>query len=888
MTVGQGLPERLSTALAGRYRIERQLGVGGMALVYLAHEAKHGRRVALKVLRPELAAVLGADRFLREIEVHAHLQHPHILPLHDSGEADGLVYYVMPYVEGESLRDRLVREKQLGIDEAIGMIRTVAGAVDYAHRQGVIHRDIKPENILLHDGQPLVADFGIALAVSAAAGGTRLTETGLSLGTPHYMSPEQATGERQLDARSDVYSLAAVLYETLVGEPPHTGPTAQAIVAKVITERPTPVTLRRDTVPPHVAAAIQKALAKLPADRFHSAAEFAGALVTPGAVPVTQDLLAGSTAAWWRDRRMVAAMGLAVVATAVALWGWLRPLPPRQVMRFAVTFPKGQEIIDEPGAAPVLSPDGTRLVYVSRGDSGAPRLWVRRLDQLGGTPLPGTEGAAYPEFSPDGQAVVFVVGSTLKTVSRSGGPSRTLAEGAGVPTWGRDGWIYYSIGGRRVWRVPGSGGPKDTAVEADSGTPVVAPSVLPNGRAVLMTFWRRGTARPPDPAEAEIGVAPLHSKEVRTLVRGLYGRYALPGYLVFVRMDGALLAAPFDPERLALTGPEIPLLEGFVMRGPSAPFSIADNGTLVYWSGPPDVQQAVWVSADGRETPVDPALQREFGSLALSPDGRRLVVSLTGEGANASTDLWVYDLRQRTLSRLTFEGKFNDRPTWTPDGRRVTFASDRAGLRALYTVPWDGSGPAQSLLAGRRLVQEGAWSHDGRVLVYRQGAGVGQTLRDIYYLRPGVDSVPRPFLATEFDEFSPALSPDDRWLVYVSNESGRDQVYVRPFPGQGGRWQISIDGGTEPAWSHDGRRIYYRTSTDLMQADVQTVPAFAVGARRRLFSTAAYASDRVARRYDIAPDGRFIFLKEVAGPRELVVVINWFEELRRRTTGGDQ
>jgi eukaryotic-like serine/threonine-protein kinase len=439
-----------------------------------------------------------------------------------------------------------------------------------------------------------------------------------------------------------------------------------------------------------------------------------------------------------------------------------------------------------------------------------------------------------------------------------------------------------------VWRVPGSGGPRDTAVEADSGTPVAAPSVLPNGRAVLMTMWRRGTPRPPDPADAEIGVAPLHSKEVCTLVRGLYGRYALAGYLVFVRMDGALLAAPFDPDRLTLTGPEVPLLEGFVMRGPSAPFSMADNGTLVYWSGPPAVQQAVWVGADGRETPVDPALQRRFGGLALSPDGRRLVVSLTGEGANAPTDLWVYELRQRTLSRLTFEGKFNDRPTWTPDGGRVTFVSDRAGLRALYTVPWDGSGPAQSLLAGPRLVQEGAWSHDGRVLVYRQGAGVGGTLRDIYYVRPGVDTVPRPFLASEFDEFSPALSPDDRWLVYVSNESGRDQVYVRPFPGPGGRWQISTEGGTEPAWARNGRSIYYRTSTDLMQVDVQTVPSFAVGARRRLFSTAAYASDRVARRYDIAPDGRFIFLREVAGPRELVVVLNWFEELKRRTTGGEQ
>src|SRR6185437_6138300 len=278
--------QRLSTALAERYQIERQLGEGGMAVVYLARDVKHDREVGLKVLRPELMAVLGAERFLHEINVTAHLQHPHILTLHDSGEADGLVFYVMPYVEGESLRDRLTREKQLSIDEAIEITKAVASALDYAHRHGVIHRDIKPENILLHDGQPLVADFGIALAVSAA-GGNRLTETGLSIGTPQYMSPEQAMGDRTLDARSDVYSLAAVLYEMLAGEPPYTGPTAQAIVAKVITERPVPITVHRDTVPPHVGAALHKALAKLPADRFAGAAQFSDALLRPGAIPLT-------------------------------------------------------------------------------------------------------------------------------------------------------------------------------------------------------------------------------------------------------------------------------------------------------------------------------------------------------------------------------------------------------------------------------------------------------------------------------------------------------------------------------------------------------------------------------------------------------------------------
>ena len=271
---------RLTTALADRYAIEREIGAGGMATVYLAEDLKHHRKVAVKVLRPELAAVLGAERFLKEIEVTANLQHPNILPLYDSGEADAFLYYVMPYIEGESLRDKLNREKQLAVEETVEIAKSVAGALSYAHERGVIHRDIKPENILLQAGQALVADFGIALAVSQA-GGTRLTETGLSLGTPHYMSPEQAMGDRELDARSDVYSLGATVYEMLVGDPPHMGSTVQAIIAKVLSETPSPITRARELVPPNVDAAVRQSLAKTPADRFHSAAEFAEALTNP-------------------------------------------------------------------------------------------------------------------------------------------------------------------------------------------------------------------------------------------------------------------------------------------------------------------------------------------------------------------------------------------------------------------------------------------------------------------------------------------------------------------------------------------------------------------------------------------------------------------------------
>ncbi len=312
---------RLTTALEGRYTIERELGAGGMATVYLAHDIKHDRKVALKVLRPELASILGAERFLTEIKTTANLQHPHILALHDSGEADGVVFYVMPYVEGESLRDRLNREHQLPVDEAVRIAREVAGALDYAHRHNVVHRDIKPENILLHEGQALVADFGIALAASRSDSGSRMTETGMSLGTPHYMAPEQAMGEREITAKADIYALGCVLYESLAGEPPFTGPTAQAIVARVMTEQPRSLTIQRRTIPVNVEAAVSRALEKLPADRFATAAEFAAALVNPGFTVATTAMSPAATRrSDWRVRLAVPMMAIAAVAIVVAAW----------------------------------------------------------------------------------------------------------------------------------------------------------------------------------------------------------------------------------------------------------------------------------------------------------------------------------------------------------------------------------------------------------------------------------------------------------------------------------------------------------------------------------------------------------------------------------------
>ncbi|MDH4335559.1 MAG: serine/threonine-protein kinase, partial [Chloroflexota bacterium] len=455
--------ERLRASLADRYRIEQELGAGGMATVYLAEDLKHHRKVAIKVLRPELAAVIGAERFLAEIRTTANLQHPHILALIDSGDTEGMLWYVMPYVAGESLRDRITREKQLPVADAVRIATEVAGALDYAHRHKVIHRDIKPENILLHDGSALVADFGIALAASSGAG-TRMTETGMSLGTPHYMSPEQAMGEREITARSDVYALGAITYEMLVGEPPFNGPTAQAIIARVMTEDPRALTTQRKTIPPGVEAAIFTALEKLPADRYATAAEFASALADAGTT--SRRTTQASHAAQPGTRRAQLLFPVAAVLFGVAaLWGWLRPAPTEPPSRQRVVFwrapfsdflnPSAQRI----DSRIAISPDGGYIVFADSA-GGDTQLFLKGRNETRATPIAGTEGGSGPFFSPDGQWIgYFVHGGILRKVRVSGGGSIQIANEGNttydVGAWLDDGTIAFTDNTGGMSRVSG-------------------------------------------------------------------------------------------------------------------------------------------------------------------------------------------------------------------------------------------------------------------------------------------------------------------------------------------------------------------------------------------------------------------------------------------------
>ena len=433
-----------------------------MATVYLAEDLKHDRKVAIKVLKPELAAVLGAERFVVEIKTTAAMSHPHILPLFDSGEADGFLYYVMPYIEGETIREKLTRETQFGIDEAVRITREIADALDYAHRRGISHRDIKPENILLHDGRAMVMDFGIALAVSAAAGG-RMTETGLSLGTPHYMSPEQATAEKEITPRSDVYSLASVLYEMLAGEPPHSGGSAQAIIMKIIAEPAQLVTQLRKSVPTK-AAALDMALQKVPADRFASAAKFAEALANPAFTTRATASLTGasSRARGVATRWFAAAVAVALVASALAVWGWQRSGPSgtaAQSVQFAIDLPDSVTVDNV-----AVSPDGEQVV-IDAIVNGRRTLLSRRIDDVEVRELPGASGGRRPFFSPDGEWIAYFAGTELRKIPSTGGASQKIASlGVSSPvssgTWGPNGTIVVSmaVAGGALSRVDASGG----------------------------------------------------------------------------------------------------------------------------------------------------------------------------------------------------------------------------------------------------------------------------------------------------------------------------------------------------------------------------------------------------------------------------------------------
>ncbi len=882
---------RLNAALEGRYAIERELGEGGMATVYLAEDLKHNRNVALKVLKPELAAVVGAERFLAEIKTTAKLQHPNILPLFDSDEANGLVYYVMPFVEGESLRDKLDREKQLGVNESVAITQKVADALDYAHEHGVVHRDIKPGNILLSErGEPLIADFGIALAV-AQAGAGRITETGLSLGTPHYMSPEQATGDRDVDPRSDVYALGCVLYEMLAGQPPFSASSAQAVLVKILTVDAPSITSERRTVPPNVGAALAKSLEKLPADRFSSAAEFGAALGDPSFTYEARARTSTTTAPsepiasvvtaipWHRDVRSVAALFVGATMTALAAWGWLQPGPlPDHATRLPIDL---GDIALLTGDEIIVSPDGSRFALAGIVE-GLTALYWRDAAEENFRLIPETTGAQEPSFSPDGDWIVYVnflQGALLKVSLSGGAPTPVVVSGTldpRSPHWGDDGTIVFT-GPTGMYLVPETGGEPEPLLGPNPN--FRNPSLLPGGRFVLGARFGGG-----------IVLLDLETDSIRELIPGgLDPKYVETGHLLYADPSGGLWAVAFDAGRGEVlgVGGAVPVLDGLSVLGPNARFSVSRNGTLVYGEGNPGAgRRLLVVYLDGREEVLGLA-PSNIVKVKWSRDGQSVVYQSTDEG-DQDSDIYTYDTELERLPRpLTFEGENRD-PVFSPDGTQVAFASRREGTDGLdlFVKTLDDDVAARPIitLAGDQIPTQ--WPSD-TLIVFESG-----NPSDLWMLNLSDPDNPvaAEYLPSEANLGGIMVSPDGDLAAYVSNESGPYEVYIRSFPDPGEQTPVSQGGGWYPLWSPDGNTVYYSAppasgGVTFWAARIQRDPTPVVFRRDPLF-TGNY--NRGAS--DLHPDGDRLVIQQfsassgqsagdVAEPERFLVVVNWFEEL---------
>ena len=880
-------PPQLSQSLADRYAIDRLVGEGGMARVYLARDVRHDRPVALKVLNPELGAVLGVERFLSEIRVTANLQHPNLLPLFDSGEAGGLLFYVMPYVEGESLRARLHREKQLPIDDAIRMTIAIADALDYAHSHGVIHRDLKPENILLQHGQPVVADFGIALAVTKA-GGNRITQTGLSLGTPQYMSPEQATGDRVIDGRSDVYSLAAMLYEMLTGEPPHIGNTSQAIIARVLTDTPRPVRGMRPSVPEHVERAVACALEKLPADRFATAREFAEALSGKSTTATSSGIaqtMARPAVGWktrLRDPLVAALAVIAIAATGGFVASVRLPAPaPLSPIRFVISTPDSFPTVDGvpwPGA---ISPNGQWIAYSALAPSAFGSIWLLRTDQIHGRPIPNANDAGQAVFSPDGQWLLYE-GRGKEWKMRLDGSS-PIAIGDGASFNGADWTVNDEIvngatgafHGLSIYSASGGERTRLTAPDSSAGElEHVWPIAFPSGKHVAFAIWKGSLPT------SQLAIASIPDGEVKRLgIRGIRPLAVLDGMLVYVQADGSVMAVAVNERQAKLTGKPIPVhdrvsvVQG--LNGNSRIF-VSSAGGLITSVGS-TLSRIALLDRSGvtRNLTRQPA---GFFGPRLSPDGTRIAV-VSGDGT--LSDLWIQDIATGTLSRLTTTGSVTS-TEWL-NNRELIFTAVADSLRtAVWQQDANGASPPRMLYQASEALISASIARDGSSLALQVWTGVSWDI-----VRVALNATPvraQRLLASESQEVLPRLSPDGRWLSYMSDETGRAEVYVRSYPDPATKVQISNGGGSNQAWSPDGTSLYYSLGDRIFEARLSTTPTLRVVARDTAFRIESQSTGfNGGTGFEPTRDrNRILVVKLESNKYQVIASPNWLGEFRTR------
>jgi Tol biopolymer transport system component/predicted Ser/Thr protein kinase len=878
----------LSGKRLGPYEILSAIGAGGMGEVYRARDTRLERIVAVKILPDHLSdrAELR-ERFEREARTIASLNHPHICTLHDIGHQEGTDFLVMEYLEGETLAERL-KKGPLPLDLVLQYAIEIADALDKAHRKGITHRDLKPGNIMLTKSGAKLLDFGLAklrepqAAVATLSAlpteGSNLTARGTILGTLQYMAPEQLEG-KEVDARTDIFAFGVVVYEMATGKKAFEGKSKASLIAKILETDPPLISSLQPMTPPQLDRVVKKCLAKEPEKRWQVASDLCDELkwIAEGGAHTGSPPIAAPVGKNWLKTTLWAGVVMAAcILVGLAVW-FLKPAAPKPVSRFVMALPEGQRL-NENFSALAISPDGTRLVYAGGPGNLTTRLYVRAMDGLEARPIPGTEGGENPFFSPDGQRIGFITnGGKLVTVSLSGGAPANLAEvrfpGFYGASWGSQGIIVF---------VPQRNGPvlqiSETGGEAKPLTHLeksefahAYPELLPGGKGMLFTALVGTTAN--------IVAQSLTTGEHRVLTQsGEQPRYAPSGHLVYAQGDD-LMAVPFDPQRLAITGAAVPVVHGILSSGGVAQYSFSSTGALVYVPG--SVQEAqsrlVWIDRKGAEQPVA-APAHNYVLPRVSPDGKRVAVNIE----EADGQIWVYDVDRETLTRLTFEGGASIDPVWTPDGKRIAF---KGADNRLFWQPADGSTTAEALtsaeLAGNNV--PGSWSPDGQVLAFMEINR--DTGYDLYTL-PLKDGKPQPFLRTASVETAPRFSPDGRFIAYASDESGRIEIYVRSYPGPGGKWQISSEGGSEPVWNPKGRELFYRAGNKMMAVDVTVQPTFSAGKPRTLFEGPYLPTPRSFPDYDVSPDGqRFLMLKpseQTSSLTQIVVVQNWFEELKQK------
>jgi len=872
------MTERLTAALADRYRIERELGEGGMATVYLATDLRHNRKVALKVLKPELAAVVGAERFLAEIETTANLQHPHVLPLFDSGEADSFLYYVMPYVEGESLRDRLDRERQLPVPDAVVIATKVAGALQYAHDHGIIHRDIKPANILLSGGEPLVADFGIALALGSA-GGARLTETGLSVGTPYYMSPEQATGDQHVGPASDIYALGCVLYEALVGEPPFGGGTAQAILGKILTGAPVTPTGYRPSIPANVDAAIRRALEKIPADRFGTADDFARALGDPGFRHGDEEGTVGAEVPAHKARAVaVVSLTVAVLSLGTAAWALTRK--PTGVHDLGLP-PSSPAFVNEYRTFSV-SPDGSFLVYLAR-KGATQQLWYRSLKDGGdgdGRPIPGTEGGSTtPWISPDGTRVAFTdVGRQLKVASIDGGSVTSVAS-VTVPfggAWTGEGQIFFSDdNGHRVRWVDAQGGASRDVVV---GGYCIQPALMAAGTQVLCGGGADKFASTRDLADPE-RIRYWHrtggGEGGTALLRGADFRVVDGRYLVYMGIDGSIMATRIESADSLTVGRSVSLVHGVRREDYTGlgQFDLTRDGTLVYLpGGNAEVGRLVRLTPEGQVEPlgIEEAIFLRFRE---DPAGRRLAAVVEGPERQ---ELRVYDLETGSKQTLA-EGFFIDVPVWSPDGSHIAYSvSEEPGRESVVSRRIDATEEPVELATTTppTTFRPSMYLSEDSLLVGFPG-GESAMIVDAAKSSGQVDSI-----GLSTGQFV-SISPDHRWIAYQGSASG--DLQVQPWPRLDRRY-VAATLAQEPQWLSSTELGYMWIASDgewqFMKVAIHPDADPPVGAPE-LIGVAPQFSQTPGWSWAVGHDGDLIYLQTPAERTEhyFRVVPGWVKRM---------